>query len=97
MGAVMEAVCEGLALARYHFPIMVNIIVCAMRQLSSKETENIAEIAWRYRHKGVCGFDLAGPEHGFSSKLHRAAFEIVRSKGINWFAQLSVFIFIFPD
>ena len=83
LGGVMEAVCEGLTLARYHFPIHVNIIVCAMRQLPSEQTQDIAEIAWRYRHKGVCGFDLAGPENGFSSKLHRAAFEIVRSKGIN--------------
>ena len=82
LGGVMEAVCEGLTLARYHFPIHVNIIVCAMRQLPSEQTQDIAEIAWRYRHKGVCGFDLAGPENGFSSKLHRAAFEIVRSKGI---------------
>ena len=24
----------------------------------------------RYRHKGVAAFDLAGPEFGFSSKLH---------------------------
>jgi len=83
LGSVMEAVCEGLALARYHFPITVNIIVCAMRQLPSNLTQDIAEIAWRYRHKGVCGFDLAGPEHGFSSKLHRAAFNIVRSKCLN--------------
>eukprot|EP00727_Mastigamoeba_balamuthi_P007369 m51a1_g3252 adenosine deaminase, putative (283) ;mRNA; r:156363-161587 len=81
--AVMEAVCEGLTLARLRFPIMCQIIVCAMRQLPSRETQNIAEIAWRYRHKGVCGFDLAGPEHGFSSKLHKSAFEIVRKKCIN--------------
>jgi len=83
LGGVMEAVCEGLALARYHFPITVNIIVCAMRQLPSNVTQDIAEIAWRYRHKGVSGFDLAGPEYGFSSKLHRAAFDVVRARSIN--------------
>ena len=83
LGGVMEAVCEGLTLARYHFPITVNIIVCAMRQLPSNVTQDIAEIAWRYRHKGVCGFDLAGPEFGFSSKLHRAAFDVVRAKCVN--------------
>jgi len=83
LGGVMEAVCEGLALARYHFPITVNIIVCAMRQLPSHVTQDIAEIAWRYRHKGVSGFDLAGPEYGFSSKLHRAAFDVVRAKLVN--------------
>jgi len=83
LGGVMEAVCEGLTLARYHFPITVNIIVCAMRQLPSNVTQDIAEIAWRYRHKGVCGFDLAGPEYGYSSKLHRAAFDVVRAKCVN--------------
>ena len=83
LGGVMEAVCEGLTLARYHFPITVNIIVCAMRQLPSNVTQDIAEIAWRYRNKGVCGFDLAGPEFGFSSKLHRAAFDLVRAKLVN--------------
>jgi len=83
LGGVMEAVCEGLTLARYHFPMTVNIIVCAMRQLPSNVTQDIAEIAWRYRHKGVCGFDLAGPEYGYSSKLHRAAFDVVRQKSVN--------------
>ena len=37
----------------------------------------------RYRHKGVVGFDLAGPEDGFSSKNHAEAFSIIRAKCIN--------------
>lgn len=47
------------------------IIVCGMRQLDPKDTENLAEIAWRYKDKGVAGFDLAGPEYGFRSKTHK--------------------------
>jgi len=42
-----------------------------MRQLDPKDTENLAEIAWRYKDKGVAGFDLAGPEYGFRSKTHK--------------------------
>lgn len=53
------------------------------RQLSPKETKNLAEIAWRYRHRGVVGFDLAGPEDGFSSKQHQEAFAIVRRQCVN--------------
>ena len=54
-----------------------------MRQLPSEQTQAIAEVAWRYRSKGVIAFDLAGPEFGFSSKLHKAAFDIVRSRCVN--------------
>lgn len=58
-------------------------------------TKDLAEIAWRYRHKGVAGFDLAGPENGFSSKDHKVilsndyisniedAFDLVRAKCVN--------------
>eukprot|EP00026_Physarum_polycephalum_P003424 Phypoly_transcript_03435.p1 GENE.Phypoly_transcript_03435~~Phypoly_transcript_03435.p1 ORF type:complete len:770 (+),score=83.44 Phypoly_transcript_03435:62-2371(+) len=81
--AVMDAICEGLEMAEYHLPITVRIIVCGMRQLPSSTTKDLAEIAWRYRHKGVVGFDLAGPESGFSSKNHAEAFSIIRSKCIN--------------
>ncbi|KAH3760493.1 adenosine deaminase [Pelomyxa schiedti] len=82
-GGVMEAVCEGQAMAMYRFPLRVQIIVCAMRQLPATESFKIAEIAWRYRHKGVVAFDLAGPELGFSSKIHKSAFEIIRNKCIH--------------
>jgi adenosine deaminase len=31
----------------------------------------------------VVGFDLAGPENGYSSKVHKAAFDIAQSKCLN--------------
>ena len=67
----MEAICEGQAMAELNLPITVRIIVCGMRHLPSSDTEKLAEIAWRYQSKGVAGFDLAGPEFGFSSKSHQ--------------------------
>ena len=80
---VMEAVCEGLTMAESAFRMNVRIIVCGMRQYDPQITTKLAEIAWRYRHKGVVGFDLAGPELGFSSKMHQDAFDIVRRKCLN--------------
>lgn len=82
-GAVMEAVCEGREMALARFPMNIGILVCAMRQMPSEVTAGIAEVAWRYRTKGVVGFDLAGPEKGFSSKLHKKAFDIVRKRCVN--------------
>jgi adenosine deaminase len=83
LSQVMDAICEGVAMAEYRLPIHVRIIVCGMRQLSARVTEDLANIAWRYRQKGVVAFDLAGPEHGFSSKLHKSAFKIIRDQLLN--------------
>jgi adenosine deaminase len=83
LSAVMEAVCEGAALAMRRLPIRVGIIVCGMRQMDQSVSYRLAEIAWRYRGRGVVGFDLAGPEQGFSSREHARAFRLVRDKLIN--------------
>ena len=80
LSAVMEAIVEGRAMAQHRLPITVQIIVCGLRHMSSETTGRLAEIAWRYRHKGVAGFDLAGPESGFSSKHHKEAFDTVRDR-----------------
>ncbi|GKT14871.1 Probable adenosine deaminase [Aduncisulcus paluster] len=80
---IMEAVCEAAVQAELCLPITVRIIVCGMRQLSSQQTSSIAEIAWRYKDRGVVAFDLAGPEYGFPSRDHKEAFETLREKLIN--------------
>lgn len=49
---IMEAAREGQAMAQYKFSIVVNIIVCGMRHLDPSVTKALAEIAWRYKHKG---------------------------------------------
>ncbi|KAL0207760.1 hypothetical protein P9112_012388 [Eukaryota sp. TZLM1-RC] len=81
-GAV-EAVCAGAMLAEHKLPITVRIIVCAMRHESPTLTLSIAEIAWRFRNRGVVGFDLAGPENGFPPRDHKEAYDIIRSRGLN--------------
>eukprot|EP01133_Synstelium_polycarpum_P003705 gene3705-4267_t len=83
LAGVMEAVCEGLARAEIDFSIKARILVCGMRHMSPSVSLDLAEIAWRYKHKGVAGFDLAGPELGYSSKMHKEAFSLIRQKGVN--------------
>ena len=83
LAAVMEAVCEGIAYANQNLSISVGIIVCGMRQMDPAVTTRLAEFCWRYRSLGVVGFDLAGPEDGFSSIAHAEAYRIVRNKMLN--------------
>lgn len=83
LSGVMDAVCEGAVMAENAFNIAARIIVCGMRQLPASVTEKLAEIAWRYQNRGVVGFDLAGPELGFSSRIHKSAFDIVRGHLLN--------------
>ena len=54
-------------------PITIRAIVTAMRQYA--RSVEIAELAVRYRDKGVVGFDIAGPEKGFPPTRHLDAFQ----------------------
>jgi len=84
LSMVMEAVCEGQIVAELKLPGMIaRIIVCGMRQMSSETSLSLAEIAWRYKSRGIVGFDLAGPEYGYSSRTHKEAFALIRKKLIN--------------
>jgi adenosine deaminase len=46
-----------------------------MRQYA--RSVEIAELAVRYRDKGVVGFDIAGPEKGFPPSRHLDAFQLI--------------------
>ena len=58
------------------------LIVCAIRDHASTETERLAQLALRYRDQGVVGFDLAGPEAGHPPGDHAAAFAFLREAGL---------------
>lgn len=53
--------------------IVVQQLVTSMRH--AEPTTAIAELAVRYRHDGVCGFDIAGAEDGFPPSRFQAAFD----------------------
>jgi adenosine deaminase len=78
LSQIMEAVCEGANLASATLNMTVGIIVCSMRHLHPDVSKAMAEVAWRYKGKGVVGYDSAGPEKGFRASQHREAFELIR-------------------
>ena len=70
---VVEAVQEGYRQGCAGRPIRVVSLLTAMRHAA--RSLEIAELAVRYRHSGVVGFDIAGAEAGFPPSRHLAAFE----------------------
>ncbi|OHT08721.1 putative adenosine deaminase [Tritrichomonas foetus] len=80
---ILEAAIDGCVLAEAQLNITPRIICCAMRQMSPEINSEIAEICWRYRHRYVVGFDLAGPEFGFPPQKHVKAFRTIRQKSLS--------------
>lgn len=74
----VQALLDGLA--RSALPS--GLIVCAMRQLPPEETERAARLAIDFMGRGVVGFDLAGPEHGFAPSTHERALAMCREAGL---------------
>ncbi|MCP9276780.1 adenosine deaminase [Mycolicibacterium arenosum] len=58
-------------------PIVVRCLVTAMRHAA--RSREIAELAIRFRDKGVVGFDIAGAEAGYPPSRHLDAFEYMRN------------------
>ena len=84
---VVEAVNEGFRegeeeAAKAGNPIRVTALLTAMRH-AAKSTE-IAELAVRYRDRGVAGFDIAGAEAGFPPTRHLDAFEYLRRENFHF-------------
>ena len=75
----VEAPLRGLARAQADHGIIGRVIVCAIRNMAPSVSQELAELAVAYRHRGVVGFDLAGGEFGNPAKAHRKAFEIART------------------
>ena len=78
---VVEAVLEGFfrgekTLAKAGKPIVVRALLIAMR--TAARSSEIAELAVKWREKGVVGFDIAGKEAGFPPTRHLDAFDAVR-------------------
>lgn len=78
LDAVMTAVFKGLDRGREQFGTRVGVIVCAMRNLSSMLSYQMAELAVAWRDAGCVGFDLAGEEAGHPAKHHLDAFQLVK-------------------
>lgn len=82
LDAVVEAVLAGFAdgekaVAASGRPLTVRCLVTAMRHAA--RSREIAELAIRFRDRGVVGFDIAGAEAGYPPTRHLDAFEYMRN------------------
>ena len=74
----VEAPLRGLARAEAEHGITGRLIICAIRNMAPSVSQELAELAVAYKHKGVVGFDLAGGEFGNPAKAHVKAFDYAR-------------------
>ncbi len=86
LDAIVEAVLAGFArgtreAATEGHHITVRALLSAMRQAA--RSREIAELAVRYRDRGVAGFDIAGPEKGFPPTHHLDAFQFVQRENFH--------------
>jgi adenosine deaminase len=78
---VVESVQEGFRLGAADRPITVRTLLTAMR--TAARSLEIAELAVRWRDRGVCGFDIAGAEAGYPPTRHLDAFDHVRRENFH--------------
>ncbi|HEX3825000.1 MAG TPA: adenosine deaminase [Mycobacteriales bacterium] len=77
---VVEAVLAGFAAGMEDAkaagrPIVTRVLLTAMR--TAARSLEIAELAVRYRDRGVAGFDVAGAEAGYPPSRHLDAFQLI--------------------
>ena len=80
---IVAAVQEGLDMARRQYGIICGQIICGIRHISTESSLDLADLAVRWKGRGVVGFDLAGAEGGFPAKDHIEAFYKVLNNNIN--------------
>jgi adenosine deaminase len=79
----IAAVCAGARAGAARSGTVVRLICTALRSHAPAANVVLAETAVRFRHDGLTGWDLAGPEAAFPDPLaHAAAFEVARAGGL---------------
>ena len=78
---VVEAVQEGFRVGSERMGIRIGTLLTAMR--TAARSLEIADLAVRWRDRGVVGFDIAGAEAGFPPTRHLDAFEHVRRENFH--------------
>ncbi|HPF75663.1 MAG TPA: adenosine deaminase [Phycicoccus elongatus] len=87
LDAVVEAVLAGFREGEAEaeaagMPIRMNALLTAMRHAA--KSQEIAELAVRFRDSGVGGFDIAGAEAGFPPTRHLDAFEYLQRENAHF-------------
>jgi adenosine deaminase len=78
---VVEAMLDGFARGRAATGITIYLICSAMR--TAARSLEIAELAVRWRDRGVVGFDIAGAEAGYPPTRHLDAFHYVQRENFH--------------
>ena len=74
---VVEAALAGLARAEREHEVRTGVIVCGIREMGPRISQELAELAVSFKGRGVVAFDLAGAELGHPAREHREAFRTV--------------------
>jgi adenosine deaminase len=83
MTTVIDAVLEGLRVAKRETGIKYGVIVCGIRHINPQSSIRLAELSVAYKNRGVIGFDLAGAEVNFPAKDHKDAFQLILKNNVN--------------
>lgn len=78
----LAASLRGLRRASDETGIVTGVIVCAIRSFEPGHSLAMAELAVRWKGRGVVGFDLAGAEAGYPPRKHREAFDLVAAANL---------------
>jgi len=78
---VVEAVMTGFARGSAGTDLTIYALCCAMR--TAARSLAIAELAVRWRDRGVVGFDIAGAEAGYPPTRHLDAFQYVQRENFH--------------
>jgi adenosine deaminase len=87
LSAAIEAILEGFSAGEKEAKsegnsIRVTSLLCGMRQ--NQLSQEVAELAVKYRERGVVGFDIAGPEDGFPPSDQLDTFEYLRRENAHF-------------
>ena len=80
---VVDAVLEGLRVAKRETGIKCGVILCGIRHINPQNSIRLAELCVAYKNRGVIGFDLAGAEDDFPAKDHKDAFQLILKNNVN--------------
>lgn len=72
---IVEAVIRGKEQAENALGIKSGIIICGLRHINPSQNLVLAQLAVKYKNKGVVAFDLAGEELGRPALDHIKAFD----------------------
>ncbi|MEP6832435.1 MAG: adenosine deaminase [Gemmatimonas sp.] len=74
----VKAALKGLQRGERETGTVARAIICALRTMPAPHAQEMAELAVKFKERGVVGFDLAGGEAGNPAEHHTDAFAYAR-------------------